>query len=216
MTGPPTLPPTTFWSYRGIWSRSVIPWRASAAPIALSLRFSSVQYADPWIALVPLRSAMLNCPPVECPNSAVNWFCNIENSATASLGTRMFAPVTSARLLSTPSTMKLFCRGRCPPTEGPSPSPMPPLLPTPAPSSDRLYTPSPRLETGLNSACCVVYELPMVALVVSISVEASVTSIWVATVPTASDTLAVVARFNTTSTFCKDTAVKPAARTAML
>ena len=63
----------------------------------------------------------------------------------------MSGPVTDRLLLSTPSTVKLLLRGRCPPTDGPEPTPTPPVLATPASSSDRFSTPLPvdgQLRTG--------------------------------------------------------------------
>src|SRR5205814_10049521 len=91
--------------------------------------------------LVPLITTVLNCPPDECPNSGLNWFCRTVKFATASFGILISGPVTDLLLLSTPSTVKLLLRGRCPPTEGPEPAPMPPLLATPALSRERLSTP---------------------------------------------------------------------------
>src|SRR5204863_9354549 len=85
-----------------------------------------------------------NCPPLERANSAENWFCNKENSATTSGETYTCGPVTDLSLLSTPSTMKLLLRGRCPPTEPPEPTPTPPELDTFGAINARLLTPPPK------------------------------------------------------------------------
>src|SRR5260370_33782888 len=58
-----------------------------------------------------------------------------------SLGTGTSGPVTLLLLLSIPSTVKLLLRGRCPPTLGPAPAPIPPLLATPELKSERLRIP---------------------------------------------------------------------------
>ena len=50
-------------------------------------------------------------------------------------------PVTSWRLLSTPSMLKLLFVGRWPPTDGPVPYPMPPLCVTPGASRLKFKTP---------------------------------------------------------------------------
>src|SRR5215470_7158411 len=47
-----------------------------------------------------------------------------------------------------PSMVKLLSRGLCPPTEGPDPAPIPPLLATPACSKDRFNTPEPPAAVG--------------------------------------------------------------------
>src|SRR5439155_1138087 len=86
----------------------------------------------------PLFTIVLNWPPVEWPNSALNWFCRSENSCVASVGTYTSGPVIVLLLLSTPSIMKSLFVGRWPPIEGPVPWPIPPLLAIPALSSDRL------------------------------------------------------------------------------
>ena len=141
--------------------------------------------ADPWIALPPVRKTVLNCPPVPSPYSAENWFCNIENSATASLGMSTLWPVTSRRLLFTPSIVKLLLRGLCPPTEGPSPNPMAPALATPAPSSERFSTPRASDDPGESIASRGWNVDATWAVVVSITAAVSVTSTTVATSPTA-------------------------------
>ena len=63
--------------------------------------------------------------------------------STASFGTAISAPVTDLLLLSTPSTVKLLSRGRCPPTEGPVPSPIALAWVTPGLNNDRFNTPAP-------------------------------------------------------------------------
>src|ERR1700753_281869 len=98
-------------------------------------------YAKPWNEFVPLFTTVLNCPPEECPNSGEKLFSSSENSATASCGTVTNGPVMPLLLLSTPSIVKLLLRGRWPPTEGPAPTPTPPLLVTPALNSDRFRAP---------------------------------------------------------------------------
>src|SRR5271170_1388007 len=55
----------------------------------------------------------------------------------------MSGPVTALLLLSIPSIVKLLLRGRCPPTEGPMPMPIPPLEAPPGLSRDALRTPKP-------------------------------------------------------------------------
>src|SRR6187402_7699 len=84
---------------------------------------------------------VLNCPPEEWPNSGENWFVISENSPTASLGTYTRGPVTDLSLLSIPSMVKLLLRGRCPPTDGPTPMPIPPVDATFGLSSDTFKTP---------------------------------------------------------------------------
>src|SRR5205807_3421983 len=120
---------------------------------------------------------VLNCPPEECPNSGENWFCSTENSATASLGTFTRGPVTLVSLLSTPSMVKLLLRGLCPPTEGPVPTPTPPLVVTPAASKERFKTPLPAVAEGKSSTNCEVKSLVTCAVVVSRACAAPDTSI---------------------------------------
>src|SRR5690349_7853298 len=100
----------------------------------------------------PLYTTELNWPPDEWPYSALNWFCRTVNSAIASFGIDATGPVTSLRLLSTPSMVKLLLRGRCPPTDGPVPTPTPPRLPTPELSSERFRTPPRRFAADGSSA----------------------------------------------------------------
>src|SRR3954469_11879232 len=88
---------------------------------ALRFRFWKYSYAEPWNVFVPVLVTRLNCPPEECPVSALYWFvCNV-NSARESGITVEFGPVTPRLLSSTPSTLKLFSRGRVPPTDPPTP-----------------------------------------------------------------------------------------------
>src|ERR1041385_92766 len=136
--GPPTEPPSRFWSYRGLLR---MPWLAKAASTAFRLRFWKYSYSEPWIWLVPLLTIVLNWPPLECPHSAPTWLWSRVNSAVASVGTYTSGPVMVLLLLSTPSIMKLLFIGRWPPTDGPVPCPRPPLLATPALSSDKFRAP---------------------------------------------------------------------------
>ena len=64
------------------------------------------------------------------------------------VGNDTSGPVTVLLLLSTPSMGKLLFRARCPPTEGPEPTPTPPEDATPAVRSDRFKTPEPTLAVG--------------------------------------------------------------------
>ncbi len=109
----------------------------------------------------------MNCPPEECPNSGENWFCRSENSATASLGTNTSGPVTPLLLLSTPSIVKLLLRGRWPPTDGPAPTPTPPLVATPAPKSEGFNTPLPEAAPGMSAIWPASKVLESCAVVVS-------------------------------------------------
>src|SRR5579872_2992919 len=86
---------------------------------------------------------VLNWPPEECPNSELYWFEMRVKFSTASFGMVMRAPVTDLLLLSTPSTVKLLSRGRCPPTDGPVPRPMEFAFVTPGLNIDRFKTPPP-------------------------------------------------------------------------
>src|SRR5690349_12847889 len=97
----------------------------------------------PWNSLVPLLTTWLNCPPEECPYSGENWLERTVKSSTASFGIVDSGPVVTLLLLSIPSTVKLLFRGRCPPMEGPLPTPTAPLVETPALSRERLITPEP-------------------------------------------------------------------------
>jgi hypothetical protein len=143
----------------------------------------------------------LNTPPDECPNSALNWFCSTVNSATASFGTVMIGPVTSLRLLSTPSMVKLLLRGRWPPMAGPVPTPTPPELVTPALSSDRLRRPPVGLAAAGRSYAIFAWKLLATCEVdVSTALVASATSTVVVTLPTSSFPFAAVVLFNSTST----------------
>src|SRR5207247_10843931 len=72
----------------------------------------------------PLFTIVLNWPPVEWPNSALNWFCRSENSCVASVGTYKSGPVIVLLLLSKPSIMKSLFVGSLPPFEGPVPLPI--------------------------------------------------------------------------------------------
>ena len=121
--------------------------------------------------------------------------------------------MTSLRLLSTPSIMKLLLRGRWPPTEGPVPTPMPPELATPAPSSDRLSTPPQVIRRGRESPppCGPRSCSHTCAVVVSMYVEASMTSIAVETVPTSILMLAVVALLSSTARSFSEVVVNPVA-----
>src|SRR6267142_1736993 len=89
--------------------------------MALRFRFWKYSYAEPWKLFVPVLVTRLNWPPEECPVSALNWLVCKVNSATASGITVEFGPVTPRLLSSTPSTLKLFSRGRVPPTDSPTP-----------------------------------------------------------------------------------------------
>src|SRR5262245_28824132 len=146
--GPPTWPPKRLLSRPGLMKFGPVCVRAFEASMAFRLRFWKYSYRRPCHWLVPETSVWLNCPPDECPNSGENWFCSTVKFCTASLGMVMTGPVTDLLLLSTPSTVKLLLRGRCPATEGPVPAPMPPLVATPASSSERLRTPSPTVAVG--------------------------------------------------------------------
>ena len=75
------------------------------------------------------------------------------NSDTASLGTCTNGPVMDLLLLSIPSIVKLLLRGRCPPTEGPVPTPTAPPVATPACSRDAFITPDPLDARGRISSC---------------------------------------------------------------
>src|SRR5882762_9595230 len=63
--------------------------------------------------------------------------------------------------------VKLLLRGRCPPTEGPEPTPTPPLVATPELKSERFNTPLPFGEEGKSAICCPSYVLDSCAVVVS-------------------------------------------------
>src|SRR5262245_66588375 len=89
--------------------------------IALRLRFWKYSYAEPWRPFVPVFVTRLNWPPEECPVSALNWLVCKVNSATESGITVEFGPVTPRLLSSTPSTVKLFSRGRVHPTDPQTP-----------------------------------------------------------------------------------------------
>ncbi len=167
----------------------------------------------PWKALVPLRTISLNWPPVEWPNSGENWFCWTVNSATASFGIVTSGPVTLPLLLSMPSTMKLLSRGRCPATDGPVPTPTPPLVVTPAFRSERLRTPEPVEAEGKSITSLVSKEFETWAVVVSTAGAAAETSTVSVLAPTCSVTFAVPTRFNSTLTSFTLTALKPEAVT---
>src|SRR4029077_10609840 len=94
--------------------------------MALKSRLLLNSHTEPCQLLVPDLVTTLNCPPAEWPSSALNILVTRLKSATASGITSEVWPVTSTRLSSTPSMLKLFKQGRAPPMEPPSPS-------TPAP-----------------------------------------------------------------------------------
>src|SRR5262249_38893964 len=93
--------------------------------------FCEYHHPLPWNSLVPDFVVAMNCPAVECPNSARNWFVSSVKSSTDSWMTGASAPVTLGLLLSTPSTTKLLLRGRFPPTEPPIPVTPPDWVATP-------------------------------------------------------------------------------------
>src|SRR4051812_3574613 len=104
-------------------------------------------------------------------------------------------------LLSTPSIMKLLFRGRCPPTEGPDPTPTPPAVDTPALSSERLSTPlpvPPVLAIGRSSACFASNVVCTCAVVVSNAGGAPDTSTEVTAPCTSSVICSVLILFNST------------------
>src|SRR3981081_4424504 len=69
-----------------------------------------------------------------------------------SFGTGTSGPVTLLLLLSIPSTVKLLLRGRWPPTLGPEPAPIAPLLATPELKRERLRIPlAPRVVLGRSA-----------------------------------------------------------------
>src|ERR1700733_7541215 len=138
--GPPKFPPKRLLSYRG-WSG--FPSTAFKLSAAFRSRFVKYSYRVPWNWFVPLLMIWLNWPPEEWPYSGENWFAITVNSETASLGTCTNGPVTALLLLSTPSMVKLLLRGRWPPTEGPTPIPIPPLEATPGLSREAFKTPKP-------------------------------------------------------------------------
>src|SRR4029077_2290435 len=95
--------------------------------------------------------------------------------------------------------MKLWLRGRRPPTEGPVPTPTPPAVDTPALSSDRLSTPlpvPPVLAIGRSSACFASNVLCTCAVVVSSAGGAPDTSTEVTAPCTSSVTCSVLILFN--------------------
>src|SRR6185437_7102012 len=107
-------------------------------------------------------------------------------------------PVMLLLLLSIPSTVKLLLRGRCPPTDGPVPTPTEPLVATPAFSRERLIIPEPWAPIGRSCSWRVSKLFYICAFVVSMLAAAADTSTLVAAVPTASVTFRVEILFNST------------------
>ncbi len=112
-------------------------------------------------------------------------------------------PVTLPLLLSMPSMVKLLLRGRCPPTDGPVPSPTAPLEPTPALSSDRLMIPLVP-ESGRSDIEVLVNDVCTEAVVVSMVAAEAETSTVSTLVPTSSLILvvAVLLRAMVTARIC--------------
>jgi len=158
----------------------------------------------------------LNWPPDEWPKSGENWFCSTVSSATASLGSETTGPVTLSLLLSIPSMVKLLLRGRCPPTDGPVPAPVAPLVETPAFSSDKLSTPLPLEVLGRSINCLCSNAVCTWDVVVSMTAAAAVTSTVAVLVPTSSFRLAVATLFNWTSTLFSWALLNPEAVTVIV
>src|SRR5947209_1795739 len=100
-----------------------------------------------------------------------------------------------------PSMVKLLFRGRCPPTDGPLPTPTPPLLATPEPRRERFRTPPLGLaELGNSAASCEEYVLVTWDVVVSMMAAAVETSTLLDTVPTCMERFTVLVTFRATAT----------------
>src|SRR5882724_9905250 len=145
MIGPPMSAPARL---RSTLRGSVKPELFSRLSMALKLRLLLNSQADPYHLLVPDLVTILNWPPAEWPSSALNIFVTRLKSDTASGITSDVWPVTSTRLSSTPSMLKLFGRGRAPPIEPPSPSTPAPWLVVLGTSKARFRGPPPRPGLG--------------------------------------------------------------------
>src|ERR1017187_4174152 len=211
--GPPREAPKRVLTWRGC---SGSPLTLDRLLAALRLRFCRYSYAVPWSALPPLLTTELNWPPEEWTNSGEIWFCCTLNSATASLGRFTNGPVTLPLLLSMPSMVKLLLRGRCPPTDGPAPRPIAPLVPTPAFRSARLSTPYPPDTLGSSDMALSWKVFCTEAVVVSIEAAEAETSTVSTLVPTSSFTLLVAVWFNATPTPLIWAFVKPVAVTVIV
>src|SRR5271165_63248 len=110
----------------------------------------------------------------------------------------MSGPVTDKLLLSTPSIVKLLLRGRFPPTDGPEPTPTPPVLATPAFKSDKFRTPLPFEVVGLSVISLATNVVEIVGVVESIVTAVSLTSTVVEVPATAVVILAVAVLLSST------------------